>query len=363
MEDLGFSKALSFKVQIICDKLRRDDGSFGTVKLREKVGDNGVAMVCRCLGPSTSAVSLILNGTGFGDLSAEVLQTALRQNTSLTELEFANSVVTERMANRIGDGVVGTGESNVAALTFKQCRLGDRGTSALCRCLARASPDGDPANPVAVLNLENNWIGAGGAASIARLLGPQGRVVVLQLEFNRIGDAGCEVLAEWLAENRSLDALYLGNNRIGPTGCRQLALALEQNAALRTLSLRNNRIGASGTRHLTAALEANFELRALDVSNNSIGDDGAKSLMALADGNPTLKLLHMAGNGIGQCRCKVCIVGRADSGHVAMEMSNSATALNLFSEGPKPDPYAEYDAANRTNGGEGKEDGEGGGVS
>jgi len=172
------------------------------------------------------------------------------------------------------------------------------------------------------LNLEDNQIGAEGAAALAAL----SQLTSLDLGNNQIGDAGAAALAALtnltsldlgfndiggagvaaLAALTQLTSLNLGFNEIGDEGAAVLA-ALTQ---LISLNLRGNQISAEGA----AILAALTQLTTLDLSGNQIGDEGAAALAALTQ----LTTLDLGNNEIGA------------EGAAALAALTQLTSLNLW---------------------------------
>ena len=177
--------------------------------------------------------------------------------------------------------------SQLTSLVLSGNVIGDKGAASLAALTQLTS-----------LNLGGNQIGAEGAASLAALT----QLTSLDLWGNEIGEEGAAVLAA-LTQLTSLD---LGDNEIGDEGAAALA-ALYQ---LTTLDLGgNNEIGDEGA----AALAALCQLTTLDLSGNQIGDEGAVALAALSQ----LTILDLSGNQIG------------DEGAAALAALSQLTSLNL----------------------------------
>ena len=101
------------------------------------------------------------------------------------------------------------------------------------------------------------------------------KLKILGINKNKIGDEGATAIAQVLETNTNFDKLYLRQNNIGDEGAKAIAQVLETNKTLKLkiLCLNENRIGMEGTTALVTALNKNTTLVVLDLGMLDITDE------------------------------------------------------------------------------------------
>lgn len=199
--------------------------------------------------------------THCGSTIVELFLEKLRDNKTLTSLDFAEMPVDDNVAKDLAKVLPTT---NIRVLKLNdQPMLGPKGVQAL----------------------------------VPELLN------VVELQLNRcpsIGDDGALILMCLLeAKDASLRVLQLDDCGIRNTGASALGLALRRNNTLEELRMGNNKIGARGGLMFTRVLkEYNKTLRSLYLDGNRIID--IESFLSFLSENHTLECINISGNGRGR---------------------------------------------------------------
>ena len=163
-------------------------------------------------------------------------------------LGFNGANLSDEQASKVA--VALANNTNLAALSFRQCDVGQRTAFALAKALAT--------HPLQKLNLSyNSRLGDEGAVEIANALKQNASLTELGLRDTGTGDKCAASLAKALKVNSTLESLALGNNLVGDEGAKELAGALRTNLTLRKITLDHNCISNVGARELAAGLQAN----------------------------------------------------------------------------------------------------------
>ena len=149
------------------------------------------------------------------------------------------------------------------------------------------------------LDVSSNFIGDGGATTLAKMLKENRTLQQLSVSHNSIGDGGATALAEMLKENRTVQQLDVSRNSIGSRGATVLAEMLKENRTLQQLKVSSNSIGDGGATALAQMLKENRTVQQLNISRNSIGSRGATALAEMLKENRTLQQLNVSYNSIG----------------------------------------------------------------
>jgi hypothetical protein len=105
----------------------------------------------------------------------------------------------------------------------------------------------------------------------------------------RVNNKYCEDLAGVL-KDWSLKNIDLQNNEIGADGAAALAKALEVNASITNIDLGGNKIGGVGAAALAKALEVNASITNFNLGFNQVGDDGAAALAKASKVNKSITI-------------------------------------------------------------------------
>jgi Ran GTPase-activating protein (RanGAP) involved in mRNA processing and transport len=166
-----------------------------------------------------------------------------------------------------------------------------------------------------VLDLQSNYITAGGAAQLCDALRLNRSLKELGLANNSLGDEGAAELSNLLDTNHTLERISLDNNAISPAlmekvmfktllNTQPLAVKLAMPRAfandpeLKELDLSEYEGSRVSCDLITDCLKANTVLVALNVSNLDIGDSGTAALATLVRRNSSIKELNLSNNSI-----------------------------------------------------------------
>lgn len=257
---------------------------------REILSMGSIQTVCAC--ECWGLLPFLLANTAFSQLQlacnlnlagAQAIATALRQNSTLVELDLEGTNIGSDGIRHIADAL----KSNTA-LTH--------------------------------LSLGGNSIEDSGAEEIAMALNVNKTIAHLDLESNSIGASGARAIAEAVKRSTTLQELLLEANKIGPVGASHIAVAMKHSSTLKRIHMGWNGIGSSVMMTITDALLHNEALTALDVGGSSLGSEGAQHISYLIRHSSTLRELGLAANDI-----------KEGAQHVARALldNTSITKLNL----------------------------------
>jgi Leucine-rich repeat (LRR) protein len=169
---------------------------------------------------------LILQKSDIDDSECHMFVEALKENTSLLELDLSNNKIGQaETLNTVQPDYITGGEALADMLASNSCKLRH-------------------------LNLSWNLIRLDGGIALAGCVATNKYVTHLDLSYNALGKDGGEVLGSSLLGNTILHTLLLTNNNINFSACFAICVALEENFSLRKLSLDGNPIGEGGGRAL-----------------------------------------------------------------------------------------------------------------
>ena len=134
------------------------------------------------------------------------------------------------------------------------------------------------------------------------------RLVSLDLSFNDLGAASADAISRILLSQKSgLTKLDLTGNKLGPQGAAGLASGLSHNTTLTGLSLLGNGIEQEGAQKVATALTKNKTLTAIWLGDNMLKDAGTSAivdaLLSVGAGS-RLAQLDLSSNGIGSAGLK-----------------------------------------------------------
>ena len=254
----------------------------------------------------------------ISDAHIVALAEALKQNTSLTELDLSSNHISDQGAADLAEAL--KQNMSLTELNLSANDISAQGAAALAEALKQNTS-------LTQLNLSqrylsSNSISAQGAAALAEALKQNSSLTQLDLSNNGISDQGAADLAEALKQNTILTQLYFYGSFIGDQDAAALAEALKQNTSLTQLDLSRNCISAQGAADLAEALKQNTSLTQLYLSHNGISDQGAADLAVALKQNSSLTQLNLSNNGISD-------QGAADLAE-ALKQNTSLTQLDLY---------------------------------
>ena len=150
------------------------------------------------------------------------------------------------------------------------------------------------------LRMSNNGLGVMGVTPLTLVSLPAlARLRVLHLDDNGIGRGGGAFIARLLIGITGLRELCIDNNGIGPEGAAAIAPSLMALTGLRTLSMSDNGLDTTGVTALAPALRALTGLQKLDLSMNGIDAEGAAALAPSLVVLTGLRMLHLKDSELG----------------------------------------------------------------
>jgi len=210
--------------------------------------------------------------------------------------------------DEVGNGD-GDDEDNLRRLTLSSCGLVRDDAAALVAAInAGAGAEKGVGLPCRALELDladNPMLGSDGAFALASLVA-SGAVVSLDAENCGLGEAGAEALGVALASPRCrLESLNIARNFVGARGAAAIARGLMHGVGARTAAAGaedgsktgGHRLGGRGL-----GLGAGGTLRELSMGHNAFGCVGAAAFAAVAAGSSALHALvklDVSMNGIG----------------------------------------------------------------
>lgn len=227
----------------------------------------------------------------IGDIGATAIAEALRQNTTLLNLNLTGNEITDIGSKNIGN--ILKDNSTLLSLGMAKNNIGDIGVTSIAASLKCNTT-------LTELNLNGNRIGDAGAAQSGNSLKKNSTLVNLLLGDNQIGDNGVQAIAESLEYNSTLKELYLGVNRIGDVGAQAISKRLKQNSTLLELYLGVNKIGDVGAQAIGKGLKKNSSLKVLSLLMNQISDRGIEAIVDGFKENKTLQTIYLNKNKISE---------------------------------------------------------------
>ncbi|KXZ53740.1 hypothetical protein GPECTOR_6g657 [Gonium pectorale] len=223
--------------------------------------------------PDCGLQALVLRHNPLGDAGVLAIAEMLRQNTSLTMLDLADTHFSIQ-------GLIG---------------------------LANALTDGN--TTLKILDLEDAQLQAPQDSTyqhVARMLAANTSLTELSLAKHRMVDSQLELLvSQGFARSRAnWVSLSLRANRLSPLSGPTLERLLGFAPRLQQLNLAANSLGNDGAIALSRCLPACPALQELDVRSNGIGDPGVIALAGALQRVHTIELFTLWGNNFGPGACR-----------------------------------------------------------
>jgi Ran GTPase-activating protein (RanGAP) involved in mRNA processing and transport len=170
--------------------------------------------------------TLILNAADVDDFECAGFIDAVRQNTSLRELDLSGNLIgkSENLNTVLPDIITGS-EAIADLLRSPECNL-------------------------TKLHLQWNMIRLDGAIDLAQSLAINSTLTYLDLSFNSLSTGGGIVLGVSLLKNIRLHTLIISNNSIDARACLTICAGIIENRHLRKVVLDGNPIGVQVSRIL-----------------------------------------------------------------------------------------------------------------
>uniref|UniRef100_G3MR46 Ran-GTPase activating protein 1 C-terminal domain-containing protein n=1 Tax=Amblyomma maculatum TaxID=34609 RepID=G3MR46_AMBMU len=269
----------------------------------EKDADIIVEAIARC----PKLETLCLEGNTLGPDAAKAIGKALEARPTLKRALWKD-MFTGRLRTEVPDAVrylsagVLLSKAMLTELDLSDNAFGPVGAEALVVLLS--SPC---CFQLEVLRLNNNGLGTGGAALLAKALTAcitestaAGKPLALRTFIcgrNRLENPGAIALSAVFGKLNSLQEVALPQNGIYHEGIAALAKGLVCNRDLRVLNLNDNTFTPEGARHMSQALCHLNKLEIINFGDCLIRTAGAKAIaIALKDGHSTLKDVNLGYN-------------------------------------------------------------------
>jgi len=191
--DLSYNRITDDYAKTMAESYKRSQGIIGLELFGSCISNTGLQMIAEHL--PTCLQTLNLSFIQFGSEGARILSEALRDHSTIQELDFCG------------------------------CKIGTTGISAITDLLC--------ANPrIEIVRLSWNDIDSKGGQIIARMLEQNRSIQKLDLNQNQLTSKGVEYIAQSLRNQPSLVEIDLRYNQIDESGCRMVLDALKSNKIL-----------------------------------------------------------------------------------------------------------------------------------
>ncbi|KAK1786322.1 hypothetical protein P4O66_018027 [Electrophorus voltai] len=200
------------------------------------LGDSGIKLLSGALrNPCCKLKKLKLFGCELTMKSCEAMSAALKNNSSLTELDLSKNALQDSGVKLLSYGLKNP-RCTIRNLSLKDCRLTDIGCHWLCTAL-KSNP-----SHLCELCLDRNTLRNIGVRTISDFLKePYCKLEKLSLSYCNVSEEGCAALASALTLNPShLKELWLTGNKPGACGRSQLS-ALQEHKDYRLEKLQENK--------------------------------------------------------------------------------------------------------------------------
>ena len=255
-------------------------------------GNRGVLSLCETLKINNTLGTVDLSGTSIDDVGIMSLLKAVRDRTTLTNLNLSEmKMITKKSIRSIAEFL--RVDSSLISLGFEGNKVSVGGARLIAESLKVNKT-------LKLLFLSRNNIRAPGAHFLSEALKVNETLVFLSLPQNELRARGAQLLSDGLGVNSALTRLDLSMNGIGPVGTQSIAEALKMNKGLAALNLSSNGIEDSGAKSLCQALKENKTLINLSIAANGIQSSGARAFAEARETNSTLLHLDIGENNIGQ---------------------------------------------------------------
>ncbi|XP_062895928.1 NACHT, LRR and PYD domains-containing protein 12-like isoform X2 [Mobula hypostoma] len=332
-----------------------------------KLGDSGVKLVSAALRkPECKIQKLWLRNVGLTDSGAKDLDSALRTNPSLTELNLSGNKLGDSGVKLVSEALRNS-ECKIQKLWLQNVGLTDSGAKDLVSTLS-TSPS------LMELNLNDNELRDSGVKLVSAALRDSNcEIQKLWLRDVGLTDSGAGDLVSALSTNRSLTELNLGANKLGDSGVKLVSAALRKseckiqklwlydvgltangakeiistlgtNRSLTELSLNDNKLGDSGVKLVSAALRVSeCKIQKLWLRDVGLTDSGVEDLVSALSTNPSLTELNLSYNKLGDSGVKLvsaalknsdCKIQKLWLKHVGLTDSGAGDLASALSTNP-----------------------------
>ncbi|CAF3544208.1 unnamed protein product [Rotaria socialis] len=186
-----------------------------------EIGDIGAQYLAHALRDNKTLTLLDLSGNEIGNTGAQHFATALQKNQTLTILNLESNRVQD-------DGMKYLAKVLENNKTLKRLDLEKNPSDSYAFVSAAFQIQNDPIH--STIYLQSKKIGDDEVRFLADALGgTETKFIALYLSNNEIGDVGAEFLARVLQNNKTLEKLFLLHNRIGLIGLQCLLDAFGTN--------------------------------------------------------------------------------------------------------------------------------------
>lgn len=251
---------------------------------RRHFGNDDASALANALHQNHHLQELCFQDGELGDEGFAKIITALRNNDSVTVLDFEGNHITDAAATSLLDLLLNHNYSIMSVNLLRNPTISPSTLDSIqAACIFNQQPY--PLK-IALVEMGRNSI------QTLNLSEPPVSVKKLYTELS------CSLLADALKFTHSLTFLDVSNNNVGDERTKLLAEALSVNTSLTELKLCDNSISSTGVSCLAQSLLSNTILLTLDLENNIISDEGAQFLINALRHNNVLSQLNLKLNNV-----------------------------------------------------------------
>ena len=209
----------------------------------------------------------------FNDDDAKILACALKNNTSLTTLNFSGFLSKEISGKCLAD-IIGTNKT-LTALDISSSDIKSKDFEMIAAALKDNTT-------LTTLRISNCDLNDENIKYLAAALELNKTLISLDISENpNIGSDGIECIADALKNNTTLTALNISETRYSDVRdkfAQSTSRIIQNNIALTSLNISKNNLNSSDAEHTAEALRSNTTLTTLDISDNDLHNEGTKHI-------------------------------------------------------------------------------------
>ena len=307
------------EIDVDCSALQRETAR----ALADILPHNTRLERARLAAPSTSSSS---SDKKTALANFRILVGGLATNTSVTDLQIRNTLLTREAAGQLGRAL--SSNASIRKLCLRNCQFADDSALPVLFCGMQH------ARSIRELYILQCDLSDPVNADVVSATVPLLKLQSLCLIDARLTLDGLRFLADNVERTPSLTQINLSINRtVGtPEGIGLLADVLESGKLvnLTSLSVSSCSLGPDGADELAKSLVDNTTLTSLNLSGNRFGDEGAIHLRYLLERNQTIKELSFDGCDITKRRQKALHDGLKYNNSLLKSLFSKETSLSIF---------------------------------
>lgn len=257
--------------------------------------------------------TIMLDGNTIGIDAAKAIGKAFESKSALVNA-LLKDMFTSRLKTEVPDAVrfmtsgIALSGASLYELDLSDNAFGPVGMNALEPFLT-----GHACKKLNILRLNNNGLGLGGGATLAKCIPSLTSLRILIVGRNRLcssadnsSDSSVEI-GKSLATLTTLEQLEMPQNGIGAQGIASLATAVEANTKLTVLNLNDNIMTVKGGKAVAKALIHNTNIEVINFGDCLLRAKGGlhilQALLGRDSGLGRLRDINLAGNELGGEKC------------------------------------------------------------